>query len=227
MVELYLLLLRDGNVPNDRIKDIVVYMKCSGSFSYQHQDFKDALKWFSKMNWVFAHEFAENVHQKELKTYFQILLDRYWRIKSVLEDPAVLERCQYRKMGEAEDGDMVDVTLENVEIWLKGLSKKETDPLMEWLKEMISGEWDDSTAMDMRHAICNRFLLDIGGLMEQHIDVLFPLLHNAQLLALDDSSQIKVHREAVLRGKQLTSAYITELRQFLEPLQQEFQRKAL
>merc|ERR1719203_1028534 len=94
MIALYQdMLSNGGSVPQDRIKDIVLYMKMSGSFAFQNKHFKDALKWFSRMNWVFEHEFARNVQQKEMRQYFGMITDRYCRLMSVLEDTDLWDKC--------------------------------------------------------------------------------------------------------------------------------------
>ena len=219
MVELYQTMIENGgNLTSEQMKDVLYYMNKQGWYQYENPDFKEALKWFSKMQWTFDHEFADNLYDKHITDYFGILHDRFVNIKAVLEDADTLKRCEYEQKSEKNEFKMFQPETREIEVWLQKLSRKKDDPLVVWLKDNLS---EDAEYEAVQNAIVNRFQLDIGGLSDIHCGVLMPLLHNEHLYKMRPD-EIGKERYKVLVGTELTSEYLEELKQMVQSAQLEF-----
>eukprot|EP01084_Bolivina_argentea_P052191 95884_1 len=223
MIELYHKMIENGgDLNSDEIKDVVYYMKQKGSYTYGNKDFKEALKWFSKMNWVNEHKYGDDIYQMHIKDYFDIIYRRYTNIKSVIIDEETLKRCEYMQKEKWKEAELYIPDVKDIESWLQNLSKKESDPLIIFLREKVS---DYTLFDDVQNAIVNRFQLDIGGLLDKHSDVLMALLQNIHLYNINPD-EIENERQKVLSGAKLTPEYLEELKNLIENVQQQLRKKA-
>lgn len=225
-IELYQIIIKkDGDLSGEEFKDIIHYMKMSNGYSFENKQFKEALKWLARMNLVFDHPFAEKgIYDKEIKNYFKIVYGRYSNLKSVLEDEDTLTRCKYRTSNKKEGKEQTfEPEAKDLELWLQKLSRKGNDPLILWLKDNLN---DNMVYVELQDAIVNRFQLDIGGLLDEHSDVLIPLLNNAHLYEFA-KEEIGGERQRILTGKELTPEYVQELRETIKKIQQKFNEEKL
>ena len=179
-IQLYQIMINNnGNLTADEFKDVIHYMKQQGNYQFSNREFKDALKWLSKMNMIFEHKFGENLYDNHIKDYFDLIFRRYRALKDVLEDEITLKRCEYSTYHKKErKEEKFEPKVQDIELWLQKLGRKENDELMVWLKDNLN---DSMVYSELQDAIINRFQLDIGGLLDKHSDVLIALLNNAHL----------------------------------------------
>lgn len=224
-IQLYQIMVNtDGDLTADEFKDVIHYMKIQGSYSFGNKEFKDALKWLSKMNMIFEHEYGEDLYAKQSKDYFDLIHRRYRALKDVLEDEVTLKKCKYTTFNKKENKQATfEPEVQDIELWLQKLSKKGNDELMVWLKDNLN---DSMVYKELQDAIINRFQLDIGGLLDKHSDVLIPLLNNSHLYEFAPE-EIGGERQRVLRGKELTEEYLKELREITSSIQRKFNQEKL
>ena len=225
-IQLYQIMVRnDGYLSAEEFKDVIHFMKQYNGYSYENKQFKDAMKWLSRMNLVFDHPFAEKgIYDKHIKDYFKIIFGRYSNLKSVLEDEDTLIRCKYFGYDKKEGNDQeFEPKVKDIELWLQKLSKKGNDELFVWLKDNLN---DSMVYAELQDAIVNRFQLDIGGLLDEHSDVLIPILNNVHLYNFA-KEEIGGERQRILRGKELNPEYIQELREMVKTIQNKFNQEKL
>eukprot|EP01084_Bolivina_argentea_P070776 128700_1 len=167
------------------------------------------------MNWVFDH--APDLFAGNILDHFVWLSSLYERMKEVLENEETLERCTYNQTTK-EGAKLFRPEPNDIEIWLKDISKKDNDPLVVWLKEKLCS---DVLFEELQNAIVNRYQLDIGGLFDTHETLLKSLLHNKHLHQLQPDVFDR-ERHNVLIGTELTTEYLDELKVIIESAQQEF-----
>ena len=223
-IELHkIMTVNDGHLNAEQFRDVVHYMKKQGGYSFTNKDFKEALKWLSKMQWIIYHPLSNDLYSPDIMHYFDIVYSRYKNMKSVLEDEDTLQRCQYTIANKSGTEEKFEPEVKDLELWLKKLSAKERDPLIVWLKDNLN---DGAAYGDLQDAIINRFQLDIGGLLDKYSDILIPLLNNQHLYEFA-KEKIDDQREKVLSGKQLNEEYLVELKAMIKSLQQEFNQYKL